>query len=54
MSTDKSCNAVKTTLTSMRVRFGTSAFTSRMILGLAGASNDFNVTLNIVFSLGFS
>ena len=38
----------------MRVRFGTRAFTSRMILGLAGASNDFSMTLKIVFSLGFS
>lgn len=41
-------------LTSMSVRLGTRALTSRMTLGLAVGSNDSSVTLNIVFSLGFS
>jgi len=40
--------------TSMRVRFGTRALTSRMILGLAPASKDLSMTLKTVFSLGFS
>lgn len=38
----------------MSVRLGTRALTSRMILGLAPASKDSSVTLNIVFSLTFS
>lgn len=40
--------------TSMRVRLGTSALTSRMIFGFAPASNDSSITLKTVFSLGFS
>jgi hypothetical protein len=38
----------------MRVKFGTSALTSLIILGLADVSKDSSMTLNIVFSLGFS
>ena len=38
----------------MRVRFGTIALTSRMILGLAAASNASSLTLKTVFSFGFS
>ena len=38
----------------MRVRFGTIALTSRMILGFAAASNASSLTLKTVFSLGFS
>ena len=38
----------------MRVRLGTIALTSRMILGFAAASNASSLTLNTVFSLGFS
>ena len=40
--------------TSISVRFGTMAFTSRMIFGFAAASNDSSFTLNTVFSFGFS
>lgn len=40
--------------TSISVRLGTNALTSRIILGLAPASNDSSWTLNTVFSLGFS
>jgi hypothetical protein len=36
----------------MRVRFGTRALTSLMTFGLAPASNDSSLTLNIVFSFG--
>lgn len=38
----------------MSVKLGTIALTSRMILGLAAASNDSSLTVNIVFSFGFS
>lgn len=38
----------------MRVRFGTIALTSRMILGFAVASKASSFTLKTVFSLGFS
>lgn len=38
----------------MRVRFGTIALTSRMILGFAVASKASSLTLKTVFSLGFS
>ena len=40
--------------TSMRVRFGTSALTSLMTLGLELASNDSSFTLKIVFSFGLA
>ena len=40
--------------TSMSVRFGTIALTSRMILGFAPASNASSLTLKTVFSFGFS
>jgi hypothetical protein len=40
--------------TSMRVRLGTIALTSLMILGLAPASNDSSFTLKIVFSFGLA
>jgi len=39
---------------SMRVRFGTSALTSLMTLGLEPASNDSSFTLKIVFSFGLA
>ena len=38
----------------MRVKFGTMAFTSRMILGFAAASKDSSLTVKEVFSFGFS
>lgn len=38
----------------MRVRLGTRALTSRMTLGLDAGSKDSSLTLNTVFSLGFS
>lgn len=38
----------------MRVRFGTIALTSRMILGFAVASKASSLTLKTVFSFGFS
>lgn len=40
--------------TSIRVRFGTSALTSLMTLGLEPASNDSSFTLKIVFSFGLA
>ena len=43
-----------TARTSIKVRLGTNALTSRMTFGFAAASNDLSMTLNIVFSLGFS
>jgi len=39
---------------SMSVKFGTIAFTSRMILGFAEVSKDSSLTVKIVFSFGFS
>lgn len=38
----------------MRVRFGTSALTSLMTLGLELASNDSSFTLKIIFSFGLA
>ena len=38
----------------MSVRLGIMALTSRMIFGLAAASKDSSLTLNTVFSFGFS
>ena len=38
----------------MRVKFGTMAFTSRIILGFAVASKDSSLTVKEVFSFGFS
>lgn len=40
--------------TSIRLRLGTIALTSRMTFGLAPASKDSNFTLKMVFSFGFS
>ena len=40
--------------TSISVRLGTIALTSRMILGFAAASKASSFTLNTVFSFGFS
>lgn len=40
--------------TSIRLRLGTIALTSRMTFGLAPVSKDSNFTLKIVFSFGFS
>jgi hypothetical protein len=41
-------------ITSTRVKFGTIAFTSLIILGLEAASKDSSLTVKIVFSFGFS